>query len=176
MRVAMSERTGTTPHQHAIILHELANQIRGTVATDAMSKDELLRSLDSMRAFLGGHMVRLLDDSRALAASEARAASAEAELADLKPKYAALLAEIDAHDQASSWASTAATVTTTLRADALAAANQRLTALVRRAETIISDEWTGPDDDVLSGMDVWLSDARALLKARPAAEIAHGDG
>ncbi len=45
---------------------------------------------------------------------------------------------------------------------------ERLTALVRRAESIIADEWTGPDGEVHSGMDGWLREARAALDGVPA--------
>lgn len=64
-------------------MSELADQIRLTVAADL--REQLLSALDS-----------LLDQR---AAAEQRAATAERELADMRPKYEALCAEVDRRDQ-----------------------------------------------------------------------------
>ena len=84
----VSERQGVSQHQHAILLHELANHIRATIAADTLDKHQLLAALDSMRAFLGAHFLRLLDDSRARAAALARAEQAEAREAVLRQALA----------------------------------------------------------------------------------------
>lgn len=78
------DRTGTPPHQHAILLHELADLMRWTVGTDLMAEHEVRQALDSMRAWMARNAPRLLDDSRALHTllEARRAASSETEAPD----------------------------------------------------------------------------------------------
>lgn len=60
------QRTGTTPHQHAIILHQIAEHIRYTTDVTDRSKSELIEIVDSMRGWMARNALRLLDDSREL--------------------------------------------------------------------------------------------------------------
>lgn len=80
----MSKRTGTPPHQHAILLHELADLMRGTVDIGDLDRRQLVNLLGSMRGWMARHAPRLLDDSRALNSliEARRAASSETERAD----------------------------------------------------------------------------------------------
>lgn len=70
----MTRRTGITPHQHAILLHQVAEIVRSGVvewggrATRAEVR-ELHERLEYLRLWVGRTVPSLLDDSRALNAA-----------------------------------------------------------------------------------------------------------
>ncbi len=71
-------REGTPPHQHAILLHQIAEIARGTGDPESMTKRQLVLAHDCMRAWIVANAVRLLDDSRALHTLTARRAPEDA--------------------------------------------------------------------------------------------------
>lgn len=64
--VSRHPRTGTPPHQHAILLHELAELIRASGDLGDFNKRQAIELVRSMREWVGTNAPGLLADSLAL--------------------------------------------------------------------------------------------------------------
>lgn len=59
-------RQGTDPHQHVIILHQIAEIARTNDDPATLNKRQLMARVDYLHSWIVSNAVRLLDDSRAL--------------------------------------------------------------------------------------------------------------